>query len=150
MANYAGGNAAEVIGVVGTIDPASISASTVNTDAIDMMDWSEVLFIIVTGALGASATADFAVNGDTASGGSYATAITGKSITQLVKASNDNDQVVVRVTAEEVAAQSLRYIRGSLTIGTAASIACVVALGFRPKFTPASEYDSADVQQIVM
>lgn len=149
MANSARGNLADNLAVLGTIDPASISASTVNTDVIDMRYWREVLFIVVTGALGTSATADFLVKGDSASGGSYATTVTGKSITQLVKASHDNSQAIVRVTAEEAAAQGFRYLRGSLTIGTAASLASVIVVGAHARYSDATDFDLASVVQIV-
>lgn len=150
MSNSARGNLAEDLAVLGTIDPASISASTVNTDFVDMRYWREVLFIVVTGVLGSSATADLVIKGDSASGGSYTTTITGKSLTQLVKASHDNKQAIIRVTAEEVAAQGFRYIRGALTIGTAASIATVLVVGAHARYSDAADFDSADVVQIVM
>lgn len=140
----------EELAIVATIDPASISASTVNTDSIDMKNFRRVMFIVAVGTMGASGTADFAVYGDTASGGSYSTAITGKSIAQLTKAGTDDlKQVVVEVTAEEVAAQGLRYIRGALVIGTAASPAAVIALGSLMRYSPASEFDLASVDEIV-
>ena len=145
MSNFAGGNAAEAIGVVATIDPASYSAGSTNTDVIDMKDWAEVLFIVQAGALGASATLDFVVKGDTASGGSYATTITGKSITQMVKATDDNKQRIIRVTAEEVAAQGLRYLRGTQTVATAASLAAVTVIGVRPAYSKAGDFDLSSV-----
>lgn len=140
----------EGLAVVATVDPAAIAASTVNTDAIDMKNFRRVVFIVAVGTMGAGGTADFAVYGDTASGGSYATAITGKSITQLTKAgSDDNKQAIVEVTAEEVSAQGLRYIRGALVIGTATSPATVIALAGGLRHSPASEHDLASVDEIV-
>ena len=102
------------------------------------------------GVLGASATVDWALKGDTASGGSYATTITGKTITQLTKAgTDDNKQVVVEVTSEEVAAQGLRYIRDTTTVGVAASLISVTGLAGGLRFSPASEADLTSVDEIV-
>lgn len=112
----------ERLAVVGTIDPDAYGTGAQNTDVIDMRYWRRVLFVVMAGELGSSATLDFAVNGDTASDGLFATAITGKAITQLTQAGTDADkQVLLEVTAEEVAAQGLRYIRGTATLGTATS-----------------------------
>lgn len=150
MANVARGNIAENFAVIGTIDPDSYTAAAYNTDVIDMLYFREVMFVVMAGDLGASATLDFLVNGDTASGGSYATAITGKAITQLTQAGTDSDkQVIVRVTAEEVAAQGLRYIRGTMTVGTATSDAGVAVFGSPFRYAPAADYDLSTVDEII-
>lgn len=139
----------EELAVISTIDPVSQSAATVTGDSIDMADYHKVLFVLSVGALGASATVDFSVKGDAASGGSYSTNITDKAITQLTKAgTDDNKQVIVEVTSEEVGAQGYRYIRPSLTVATAACLVSVVALG-KTRYAPAAEYDLASVDEIV-
>jgi len=142
-------NITEKCALVATIDPASLSAATHSTDVIDMKNFGRVVFVITTGVLGTSATVDFEVNGDTASGGSFTTAVTGKAITQIVKASGDNKQVLVEVTADEAQAQGFSYLRGDVTVGTAASIVGVTALAFEPNYFPASDNDLASVAEIV-
>lgn len=140
----------EDLALISTLDPVSQSAATVTGDSIDMKIYRRVLFILMVGALGTNATVDMDIKGDTASGGSYTTTITGKSITQLTKAgSDDNKQVIVEVTAEEVAAQGYRYIRPSVTVGTAACLIALVALGGNNRYVPASDYDLASVDEIV-
>jgi hypothetical protein len=138
----------ERLAIVSTLDPVSQGAATVTGDSIDMKVYSRVVFVLLTGALGTSATVDLAIKGDTASGGSYTTTITGKSITQLVKASNDNNQAIVEVTADAVAAQGYRYIRPSVTVGAAASLIALVAFA-QCDYTPAADYDLASVVEIV-
>lgn len=138
----------ERLAIVSTLDPVSQSATTVTGDSIDMNVYSRVIFVLLTGALGTNATVDLAIKGDTASNGSYATTITGKSLTQLVKASNDNNQAVIEVTADAVAAQGFRYVRPSLTVGTAASLIALVALA-QCDYSPAADYDLSTVAQIV-
>lgn len=140
----------EQLAVVSCIDPDANAAGALNGDVIDMQKCKRVLFIIMAGDLGTNATLDWVLKGDTASGGSFATTITGKSITQLTQAgADDNKQVVVEVTAEEVAAQGLRYVRETLTTGIATSDSGTVALAGFGRYSPASEFDLASVDEIV-
>lgn len=141
---------AESFAIISTVDPDAQSASAVNTDVIDMKNFRQVMFIIATGTLGASATVDFVVKGDTTSGGSFSTTITGKSITQLVKASHDASQSVINVTAEEAAAQGYRYLRGTLTVGTAASEVGCIVLGELAHYTDARDNDLASVVEVIL
>jgi len=140
----------EGLAVVSCIDPDVYTAAAYNGDVIDMSKFKRVMFIIQAGTLGTNATVDWVLKGDTTSGGSYSTTITGKSITQLTEAGTDSDkQVVVEVTAEEVAAQGYRYIRETLTVGTATSDAGSVAIGFGSRYSPTSDNDLASVDEIV-
>lgn len=140
----------EGIAVLSSIDPDAYAAGSYNGDVIDMKLVRRVLYIVSVGTLGSSATVDFLVKGDTTSGGSYTTTVTGKAITQLTQAGSDDDkQVLVEVTAEEVAAQGFRYIRDTLTVATAACDAGVVGLGGALRYAPASDYDLASVDEIV-
>ena len=140
----------EMLGVVATIDPDANTAAAYIGDEIDMSKWTRVLFIIQTGVLGTSATVDFIVNGGASSNaGSHATAVTGKLITQLVKASNDDDQVLLEVTAEECAAQGLNFIEGTMTVGTATSDCSMVAIGLRGDYSDVTDHDLASVVEIV-
>ncbi len=150
MANTARGNLAELVGVIATIDPISQAAGAVTCDIIDMRYWREVLFIPLTGVLGASATVDCLVKGSAASNMGSPANLTGKSITQLVKASHDNFQAIIRVTAEEVAAQGFRYIQATLTVGTATSLIGLIAIGAHARYSDAADYDLASVNEIIM
>lgn len=144
-------NIAEGFYVIGTIDPDANTTGTLTVDVIDMMHWEQVMFVVMAGDLGSSATLDFAVLGDVASGGSFATALTGKAITQLTQAGSDSDkQAIVRVSADEVAAQSLRYIRGLLTTGTATSDSAVIALGKPRHYAPATGRDLSTVDEVIL
>jgi hypothetical protein len=139
----------EALSIVSVLVPVSQGAATVTSTSIDMKLYRRVMFILQAGVLGASATLDMAIKGDTASGGSYTTTITGKSITQLVKATDDNKQAIIEVTAEEVAAQGFRYIRASVTVGVAASLIALVALADNQRYRPAGDFDLTSVAQIV-
>lgn len=144
------GRLSEALALVATIDPDAYGTGTQNTDVIDMKYHRRVIFIVMAGDLGSAATLDFAVKADTASNGSFTTTLNGKSITQLTQAGTDSDkQAIIEVTAEEVAAEGFRYLRGLATLGAAASDYGVVALASNNRYTPASDYDLATVDEIV-
>lgn len=139
------------IAVLGTIDPVSQGAGATSTDVVDMQLFEKVLFVLIVGALGASATVDFDIKADSTSGGSFSTSVTGKAITQLTKAgTDDNKQVLVEVDANALRAQDsgFRYIKGTATVGTAASLIACTVLGFGCSYPPASQYNLASVDEI--
>lgn len=146
------GNLSERLAIIGTIEPDVTTASTVTTDEIDMRKFERVMFIGLLGTLGTSATVDFSVKGGASSNpASHSTVITGSAITQLTQAGTDasDKQFVVEVSAEQVAEQGLRYIEGSLVVGTATSDVGLVVLGLHKDYTPASDFDLASVAQII-
>lgn len=137
----------EKFAVLSCIDPDAYTAAAYNGDVIDMSLWDQVTFIVMAGTLGSSATLDFAVKSDSASGGSYATTV--KAITQLTDAGTDSDkQVIVNIRAEDLA-EGQRYIRGTMTVGVATSDCGTVAIGHGAKYGPASDNDLASVDEIV-
>lgn len=138
------------LALVATIDPQSVGVGTSDSDAVDMATFRRCAFVVLTGVLGASATVDFKLRWSATSGGTYAD-ITGKAITQLVKASHDNSQAIVEITAEELltADATARFVKGRITVGTAASIVGVVALADTARYVPASDFDLASNVQIL-
>lgn len=140
------------LAVVATIDPDSLSAGAANSDAVDMSKFNRVLFLFLSGDLGTSATMDGKLQGSV-DGSTGWTDLSGKSITQFTQAGSDSDkQALVEITAEELAGYgsgTYRYVRGVITIGTAASEAALVALGASARFHPASDDDLASVDEIV-
>lgn len=139
----------EMLATVGTIDPASRSATgTVETDAIDMSKFHQVAFILLVGTVGATDTLDFKIRECATSGGTY-TDISGKAITQLT-GTDDNKQVLVNVRGSELT-PGYRYVKGLLTHGGTAGTAdiAVVALADQARFKPASDHDLASVDEIV-
>src|SRR5437763_1728913 len=96
------GWAYERFGIVGTIDPQTITTVELFTDVIDMSKWHEVMAIALTGDL-ATSTLTFTAY-TCASDGSGAVALTGqgKQVTLGSSATaNDNVQEIIDVKAEE-------------------------------------------------
>ena len=148
MGNYNRG-LREQLSVVSCIDPDAYTAATYNGDVIDMQDFRRVIFILQAGDLGSSATLDYRVEGS-AVVGMTSSGTVGTAATQLTQAGTDsNKQVVIEVTAEQVAALGYRYIRDEMIVGTATSDCGSIALGQSAHYSPASEYDLASVDEIL-
>ena len=107
--------ASELLTVLATIDPVSQAAGTVTTGWITVANHHGLLAVIQTGALGASATLDAKLQQATDSSGTGVKDITGKAITQIVKATGDNKQVLINVKPEELdTVNGFGFIRLSL------------------------------------
>lgn len=133
--------------VVGVIQPQVITAGAtgVLTAAIDMKDFNAVMFVAQSGTLGTSGTLDVSAVASDTSGGTY-TALTGKAVTQLVKATDDNKLVVVHVTEADVAAAGKRFVKFKIVAGTANSTSGGVVLGFNNSGKGADENLAAVAQ----
>lgn len=120
----------DVLAVVGVIQPQAITAGAtgVLTAAIDMKDFTDLMFVVSSGTLGTSGTLDVEAQASDASGGTYA-ALTGKAATQLVKATGDGKIVVIHVTEADVAAAGKRYVKFKIAAGTANATSGGVVLG---------------------
>ena len=127
----------------------SVAASTVLTSAVNLQKFRKVLFLIDIGTLGASATIDFKVQAAKTSGGTYAD-VASTSITQ-VTASNKTE--IVEVSADHVQntmGNGYQYLKGSLTVGTAASQASVTVLGVIGDHEPTSDNKDSSLDQVVV
>ena len=132
--------------VIGVVDPDANGAAEYLTAAIDMSMWSRIVAVVQTGILGTSATVDFKLTDSDATGGSY-TDISGKAITQLVKASNDDDQAIINLRFDELNTDA-RFVKAAMTVGTANSDCSAIVMGL-PRYYPASDNDIASVVEIV-
>lgn len=124
-------------------DPVSQAAATVTSGWISMANVQAILAVIQTGVLGTAATIDAKLRQATSSAGAGAKDITGKAITQLVKATNDNDQAMINCRSDELDVDGgFTHVEFSITVGTAASIISAAVWGFYPRYQPASHVDS--------
>lgn len=140
----------ELLSVLATIDPASIAAGTVTTGWVSAATHHSMLALIQSGTLGTAATLDAKLQQATDSSGTSAKDISGKAITQIVKASGDNKQALINLRPEELdVTNGFAYVRLSLTVGTATSAASAQLLGVNPRYLPADAQNQAAVAQIV-
>ncbi|MBC7597405.1 MAG: hypothetical protein H7238_00135 [Polaromonas sp.] len=140
----------EGIAVLATVDAASQAPGTVTTPWVDQSLFFFVLAMVGVGAFGASATVDAKLQQATDVGGTGAKDITGKAIVQMLAASGNNKQVLVSMKEADLDTENgFRFVRLSVTVGTAATLLNALLLGGVPRFQPASAYNQAGVTQIV-
>jgi hypothetical protein len=147
---YTNARLAESLSILGTIDPVSQAAGTVTTGWLSAAQHERFMALVQTGVLGAGATLDGKLQQATDNAGTGAKDVTGKALTQIVKATGDNKQALINLRAEELdLANGFTYFRLSLTVGTAASLVGATVLGGVPKNMPASALNQAGTVQNV-
>lgn len=140
----------ERVAILATIDPDANTATAYTSDWADMTAFHSMLAICQTGILGASATVDFKLQQATDSSGSGNKDITGKSVTQLVKASNDDDQVVINVRSDDMdVAGNFTHVAMVMTVAVATSDTSAILLGLDPRQGNAANVDLASVVEII-
>ena len=147
---YPNSKASEMLAVLGTIDPATQAAGAVSTGWISVANHLGFLALVQTGVLGTSATVDAKLQQALDSSGTGAKDISGKAITQIVKATGDNKQVLVNVKPEELdTVNGFGFVRVTVTVGVAASITSDQLLGVNPRYAPADVGNQAAVVQVI-
>ncbi len=141
----------ELFAVLATIDPASLAVGTVTTGWISVANFHALVASIETGALGTLATLDAKLQQALDSSGTSAKDITGKAITQLTQAGGGSaKQVLINVKPEELdTVNGFGFVRLSITVGVAASLASAQVLGVNPRYATADALNQAAVAQIV-
>lgn len=129
----------DAVAIAGVIQSQAITAGAtgVLTAAIDMSKFSNLVAVIESGTLGTSGTLDAKFVESDASGGTY-TAISGRAITQLVKATDDNKVCLLELKASNIGSGK-RYVKLNLVAGTANATSAAVVLG-----VPLGGYDGND------
>jgi hypothetical protein len=140
----------ELFSVLATIDPASQAVGTLNTGWISAANHLGFVALVQTGTLGTSATVDVKLQQALDSSGTGAKDISGKAITQIVKASGDNKQMLINVKPEELdTVNGFGFVRLAVTVGVAASITSAQLLGVNPRYAPAEVGNQAAVVQVI-
>jgi hypothetical protein len=140
----------ELLSVLATIDPAAQAAGTLTTGWISVANHHGFLSLVQTGVLGTSATVDAKLQQALDSSGTSVKDITGKAITQIVKATGDNKQALINVKPEELdTVNGFGFIRLSVTVGVAASQTSAQVIGLNPRFAPADASNQAAVVQVI-
>lgn len=144
------GRISDKLTVVDVIDPQAITAGAtgVLTAAVDMSKYTKLYAVIMSGTLGTSGTFDAKFVASATSGGTYA-AVTGKAITQMVKATDDNKIAVLEIDREVVAALGKPWVKLNLLAGTANSTSGAVLIGIPANYGKASDLNNADVKEVV-
>ncbi len=140
----------ELFSVLATIDPASQAVGTVTTGWISAGNHHSLLALVQSGVLGTGATLDAKLQQATDASGMGAKDVTGKAITQIVKATGDNKQALINLRPDDLdVTNGYAYVRLSLTVAVAASLTAAQLLGFNPRFAPGDASNQAAVAQVV-
>lgn len=148
----------EGLALLDSISPVSQTPGTVTTGWVSAAAFLSFLAVIETGVLGASATLDAKIQQATDSSGTGAKDVSGKALTQIVKASGDNKQAMIDFSAKDLDTNGgFGYVRLSLTVGTAASLIAAQLFGGNSRYelvrdltaTPPVNLGSANVVQVV-
>ena len=140
----------ELFSVLATIDPASQAVGTVTTGWISAGNHHTLLALVQSGVLGTGATLDAKLQRATDASGTGAKDVTGKAITQIVKATGDNKQALINLRPDDLdVTNGFAYVRLSLTVAVAASLTAAQVLGFNPRFAPGDASNQAAVAQVV-
>ena len=147
---YPNSKASEMLALLATIDPATQAAGAVSTGWVSVANHLGFLALVQTGVLGTSATVDAKLQQALDSSGTGAKDISGKAITQIVKATGDNKQALVNVKPEELdTVNGFGFVRVIVTVGVAASITSAQLLGVNPRYAPADLGNQAAVVQVI-
>ena len=142
--------ASEMLAVLATIDPASQAAGALSTGWVSVANHLGFLAVVQTGVLGTSATVDAKLQQALDSSGTGAKDISGKAITQIVKATGDNKQALINLKPEDLdTVNGFGFVRVTVTVGVAASITSAQLLGVNPRFAPADAANQAAVVQVI-
>ena len=142
--------ASEMIAILATIDPSSQGAGPISSGWVPVANHHGFLAVVQTGVLGTAATVDAKLQQATDSSGTGAKDIAGRAITQIVKATGDNKQVLINVKPEELdTVYGFGFVRVTVTVGVAASITSAQLLGVNPRFAPADAGNQAAVVQVI-
>ena len=140
----------ELFSVLATIDPASQAVGTVTTGWISAGNHHTLLAFVQSGVLGTGATLDAKLQQATDASGTGAKDVTGKAITQIVKATGDNKQALINLRPDDLdITNGYAFVRLSLTVAVAASLTAAQLLGFNPRFAPGDASNQAAVAQVV-
>lgn len=144
-------NPADLVAIVGVIDPDANAAATYTTGWIDMANTQQILAVISAGILGTLATLDAKIEQATDASGTGTKDVAGAAITQLTKAGSDDDkQAVIGFFAEDLDVNNdFNHVRLSMTVGTATSDCGAMVLGMGMRYGPASGQSLASVDEIV-
>ena len=139
----------EAIAQLTNIAPVSQGVGTVSSAWVSVKNMHALMAIINTGVLGTSATVDAKIQQATAVAGTGAKDVTGKAITQIVKATGDNKQAIINFRPQDLDTNGgFSFVQLQITVGTAASlVSAELVSGVR--FEPASDLNNATVVQIV-
>lgn len=139
----------EAIAQLTNIAPVSQGVGSATSAWVSVKNAHALMAIINTGVLGAAATVDAKIQQATSAAGAGAKDVTGKAITQIVKATGDGKQAIINFRPQDLDTNGgFEFVQLSITVAAAASLVSgEIVAGTR--YEPASGFNAASVVQIV-
>jgi hypothetical protein len=139
----------ENIAIAAVVAPGALTAGAKSSGWVDTRLYNQLMGVISTGTLGASATVDAKwVQADDSSGNNPQDSnIT--ALTQIVKASGDNKQAVMNFDPSQSNYPTKPFVKLVVTVGTATSDGAAIVLGIDPRHKPVTDLDPTSVVQVV-
>ena len=124
--------------ILQVIDPDATSAGTVATTWIDMSEFERLLAVLMVGTMGSGGTVDAKLEQATDAAGADVKDVTGKAVTQLTEAGEDDDkQALINLNADEMdIANGFTHVRLSVTVAGAACDIAAAVIGFDAREQP--------------
>lgn len=141
----------EHLAVLATLDPVSQGAATVTTGWVKAGNFHAFMLLLAVGAMTGGSTVDAKFQQAQDVGGTGAKDISpAKAITQLLAAGGNNRQVMLNMKAADLDVDGgFGFIRGSATVGTAASLLFAALIGAYPRYEDGAQFNQAGVAQVV-
>lgn len=143
-------SAADKVALAAAIDPQSLATGDHSTGWVSVRNIQQLMAMVMAGTLGTAATLDAKLEQARDDQGDGAKDIDGASITQLVKASDDDKQAIITAWAEDLDLNGgFDHVRLTLTVGEAASQASALLLGYGERYGPARDLNADSVAEVV-
>lgn len=140
----------EHVSLLATLDAASQGAGTISTGYVDIKNFHALRAKITVGVMTATSTVDAKLQQATTSAGAGVKDVTGKAITQLLAAGGNNRQAIINLKAADLDTEGgFEFVRLTITVAAAASLAYGEIEGFYPRFEDAAAFNQAGVVQVV-
>jgi hypothetical protein len=145
----------DFIGWVGRIRPQTVTAAaTVTSNVVDASRFEQFAVLADFGdyAAGNNGSVAVEVYGDTTPGGSFATLITGKTISAALHTGSlgDDSSAIINLSAAELKTQGFTHFRVSVTPTNQNLPIGLIVLGYGAAYLPAKDWNLAAVKQIVV
>ena len=142
--------ASQEFAIVATLDPDISTGKAWTTDVIDASLYDSIVFIVQTGTVSSSTGKVSLVVYDGTATGTVSSTVGSMAKTQ--SSTGDEDyQLIFDLDCADLTSVNHRYVKGILTVsGSTGTYFSLVALGFKPRFHPASDGDLASVKSIVV
>jgi hypothetical protein len=139
----------EIGTLIGTIDPQSITTAEVFTDVVDMSDFDQATFYFLIGESGDCDIVARVVTCD-ADGNNRAAFKTADTLDASPTA-NDNVQIIINVSAEDLAGGDInedRYVRAGIVAESEEVLVACAVVGYMPKHAP-GHADVPDLASVI-